>query len=177
LTPAVAQKKDLPSFRFMLFRGPDFELRYPNNWIIAKTGDTTSLSPEDGNVDATLAYGLLADIFEPRPRNSGAEIPAGGVTAESTISDAMDQLIEELKRTRPNLHRLASIQREVGGLTAIEMKLSNTSPVGGVELDRLIAVRRPNGTVRYFLAVTPQTEENLYNPIFNKVIESIRFYN
>jgi hypothetical protein len=99
LTPAVAQKKDLPSFRFMLFRGPDFELRYPNNWIIAKTGDTTSLSPEDGNVDATLAYGLLADIFEPRPRNSGAEIPAGGVTAESTISDAMDQLIEELKRT------------------------------------------------------------------------------
>jgi hypothetical protein len=57
------------------------------------------------------------------------------------------------------------------------MKLSNTSPVGGVELDRLIAVRRPNGTVRYFLAVTPQTEENLYNPIFNKVIESIRFYN
>jgi hypothetical protein len=167
-TPVLAQKKDPPSPNFLSYRGPDFELRFPDNWIVTKTGDTVTLSPEDGNVDGTLAYGLLMDIFEPRNRN---------LPEFTSISNAMDLLIEELKHTRPNLRVLSRAEKEIGGLPAVVVEMSNTSPVGGLEVDRLLAVGRSTQTVRYFLAVAPQAEMNRYNSIFSRMIESIRFYN
>jgi hypothetical protein len=179
MIPMLAQKKDPPSSRFVIYRAPDLELRFPDNWIVAKTGDTVTLSPEEGNVEGTLAYGLLMDIFEPRSRNSSTEalIPAGGDFQEISISAATDLLIEELKRTRPNLRALRRVEKEIGGLPALEVEMNNASPVGGLEVDRLLAVRRPDKKLRYFLTVAPQAEVNRYDRIFSRMMESIRFYN
>jgi hypothetical protein len=72
---------------------------------------------------------------------------------------------------------LRSVQKEIGGLAALEVEMTNASPVGGMEVDRLITVRRPNEKLRYFLAVAPQDEASRYSPTFNRMIASIRFYN
>ena len=179
MTPMLSQKKDPPSSRFITYKGPDLEVHFPDNWIVTKTGDTVTLSPEDGNVEGTLAYGLLMDIFEPRGRNSSAasSIPADGVLREIALSDATDLLIEELQRTKPNLRSLRRVEKEIGGLPAIQVEMNNSSPVGGLEIDHLLVVRRPNKKLRYFLAVAPQAEASRYHPIFSRMIESIRFYN
>ena len=179
MTPVLAQKKDAPSSRFSTYRGTDSTLRFPDNWIVTKTGSTVTLSPEDGIVEGTLAYGLQTDIFEPRSRDSSKEasIPADGDFREVSISEATDLLIEELKHTKPNLRVLRRVEKEVGGMPAIEVEMNDASPVGGLEVDRLLAVRRSNGKLRYFLAVAPQIEANRYSPIFNRMIESIQFYN
>jgi hypothetical protein len=171
MTPVLAQKMDPPSSRFVTYREPDLEIRFPDNWIATKTGDTVTLSPEEGNVEGTLAYGLLMEIFEPRRRDS--------YTAESipAAADVIDLLLEELKQTRPNLRVLRRVDKEIGGLPAVEVEMNNTSPLGGLEVDRLLAVRRPNEKLRYFLAVSPQAEANRYNSIFSRMIESIRLYN
>src|SRR5262245_37783869 len=177
MNPMLAQTKDPPSSRFVIYRGPDLELRFPDNWIVVKTGDTVTLSPEEGNVEGTLAYGLLMDIFEPRSRNSSAEalIPAEGDFQEISMSVATDLLIEELKRTRPNLRALGRVEKEIGGRPGIEVEMNNASPVGGLEVDRLLVVRRPDRKLRYFLAVVPQVEVDRYDRIFSRMIESIRF--
>ena len=94
-----------------------------------------------------------------------------------TLSDATDRLIEDLRRTHPNLKVVRSVQKDLGGVAAIEVEMNNASPVGGLEVDRLIAIRRPNEDLRYFLAVAPQAELDRYNSIFNRMISSIRFYN
>jgi hypothetical protein len=170
ITPILGQRigqKESPSHRFVTYRGTSLEIRFPDNWVVNKTGNTVTLSPEDGNVSGALAYGLLMDIFEPRSRNSSSE----------TLEDATEELIEDLQRTNPNLQVLRSVQKEIGGLAALEVEMTNASPVGGMEVDRLITVRRPNEKLRYFLAVAPQDEASRYSPTFNRMIASIRFYN
>jgi hypothetical protein len=179
ITPVLAQKKEIPSSRFVTYRGSDLEIRFPDNWIVTKTGNTVTLSPEEGNVSGALAYGLLMDIFEPRSRNDPNEgsLPETGDPRQMTLSDATDRLIEDLRRTHPNLKVVRSVQKDLGGVAAIEVEMNNASPVGGLEVDRLIAIRRPNEDLRYFLAVAPQAELDRYNSIFNRMISSIRFYN
>jgi hypothetical protein len=174
MTPVLAQKKEIPSSRFVTYRGSDLEIRFPDNWVVTKTGNTVTLSPEEGNVSGALAYGLLMDIFEPRSRNDPSE---GSLPRQMTLSDATDRLIEDLRRTHPNLKVVRSVQKDLGGVAALEVEMNNASPVGGLEVDRLIAIRRPNEDLRYFLAVAPQAELDRYNSIFNRMISSIRFYN
>jgi hypothetical protein len=177
MAPVLAQKKEAPSSRFVPYRDSDLEIRFPDNWIVTKTGSTVTLSPEDGNVEGALAYGLLMDIFEPRNRNSssGGSIPVDGLR-QVPLTDATNLLIEELRRTNPDLRTIRSVEQDIGGLAAVEVEMNNKSPVGGLEVDRLIAVRH-NEKLHYFLAVAPQPEVNRYNSIFNKMIASIRFYN
>jgi len=179
ITPVLAQKKEIPSSRFVTYRGSDLEIRFPDNWIVTKTGNTVTLSPEEGNVSGALAYGLLMDIFEPRGRNAPSEgsLPETGDPRQMTLSDATDRLIEDLRRTHPNLKVVRSVQSDLGGVAALEVEMNNASPVGGLEVDRLIAIRRPNEDLRYFLAVAPQAELDRYNSIFNRMFSSIRFYN
>ena len=175
--PVLAQKRDAPSSHFVRYRGADLEIRFPDNWVVTKTGSTVTLSPEDGNVEGALAYGVLMDIFEPRSRGSSIGGSPGEVPAQTTLAEATDQLIEELQRTNPNLRPVRRVQQEVGGLAAVEVEMISKSPVGGVEVNRLIAVRRSNMKLQYFLAVAPQAELNVYGPIFNKMNTTIRFYN
>jgi hypothetical protein len=179
ITTVLAQRGDAPSSRFTPYRDRDLAIGFPDNWIVTKTGNTVTLSPEDGNVSGVLAYGLLMDIFEPRSRSSSSarSFQAEEGRRQVMLSDATDQLIEELQRTSPNLRALQRVQKEIAGQAALEVELNNTSPVGGLEVDRLITILRPNGAVRYFLAVAPQAELNRYNPIFNKMIASIRLDN
>ena len=177
MSPVLAQKREAPSSHFVRYRGADLEIRFPDNWVVTKTGSTVTLSPEDGNVEGALAYGVLMDIFEPRSRGSSVGILPGEVPAETTLAEATDQLIEELQRINPNLRPVRSVQQEVGGFAAVEVEMTGKSPVGGVEVDRLIAVRRSNMKLQYFLAVAPQAEFNVYGPIFNKMNTTIRFYN
>ena len=184
-TPASGQKEvyppqaETPSTRFVTYRGDQFEIGFPENWVVNKTGNTVTLSPQDGNVSGTLAYGLVTDIFEPRSRDNGESLDADVDQTErapATLATATNQLIEDLRRTHANLRVLRRTPKEVGGYKALEVEMNNASAVGGVEVDRLLTILRPRG-LRYFLAVAPEDEVNRYASIFNRMIESIRFYN
>jgi hypothetical protein len=183
-TPVSAQRTtyppqaETPSSRFVTYRGDQFEIRFPDNWVVNETGDTVTLSPQDGNISGTLAYGLVADIFNPR-RNAGESlnaVPQEGEAGQITLATATDQLLDDLRRTHANLRVLRRVPKDVGGQRALEVEMSNASPVGGLEVDRLFSVLRPNG-VLYFLVVAPEADANRYGPIFSRMIASIRLYN
>ena len=55
MAPVLAQKREAPSSHFVRYRGADLEIRFPDNWVVTKTGSTVTLSPEDGNVEGALA--------------------------------------------------------------------------------------------------------------------------
>jgi len=171
---------ETPSSRLVTYRGEQFEIRFPDNWVVNKNGSTVTLSPQDGNISGTLAYGLVADIFDPRSRNVGETlnaVPQEGESAKITLATATDQLLEDLRRTHANLRVLRSVPKELGGQRALEVEMSNASPVGGVEVDRLFSVLRPDGVLLYFLAVAPEVDTNRYSPIFSRMIASITLYN
>ena len=55
------------------------------------------------------------------------------------------------------------------------LELSNESPIGGTERDWLVTVLRPNGMLRYFVGVAPQSEYSRYQPAFDRIVSSVRF--
>lgn len=176
---ATNLRPDPPSGRYVAYQGYDFEIRHPENWYVNETGNTITLSPEGGNVSGNIAFGMLIDTFEPRSRDSfgrNSFTPGGVQQQRSTaVSRATDDLINELQRTNSNLRVVRTVQRTVAGLSALEVELSNDSPLGGREVDRLTTVLN-NDVLYYFLAVAPQSDVNRYAPVFDRMITSIRFY-
>jgi hypothetical protein len=173
----AANRPDLPSNRFVTYQGYDFEIRHPENWYVNETGNTITLAPEGGNVSGTLAYGMLIDTFQPRdrdffPRNS---FNTGQQQRSSSLSSATDQLIEDLRRTNANLRVVRTVQKQVAGLPALQVELTNDSSLGGREADTLTTVFH-NDVLYYFLGVAPQGDVNRYTPVFDRMIGSIRFF-
>src|SRR5262249_10214154 len=133
-------------------------------------GSAFTLAPENGIVatrggNSMLAYGVIGSVFEPHQDR----------TAQLTLEEATDQLVDELRRSDPNLRVFRSHERErVGGEPALSTELRNQSPVSGAETDWLITVLRPEGLV-YFVFVAPQSEYRDYQRSFEQVLDSIRF--
>jgi len=163
-----------PATHLVTYQKYDLEIRHPENWYISETGNTVTLAPEGGIVEGKIACGMLIDTYHPRNRSFGNSFSAPELPTASTLSSATDHVIEELRRTNANLRVLRSSRKQLGANAAMEVELSNDSPLGGREIDRLTTVLH-NGVVYYFLGVAPESEMNRYSAVFDRMISSIRF--
>ena len=165
-----------PANRLATYQKYNLEIRHPENWYISETGNTVTLAPEGGIVEGKIACGMLIDTFHPRNRSVGNSFSGPEqLPTVSTLSSATDHVIEELRRTNANLRVLRSSRKQLGANAAMEVELSNDSPLGGREIDRLTTVLH-NGVVYYFLGVAPESEMNRYTAVFDRMISSIRLY-
>jgi len=165
-----------PAPRSVIYRKYDLEIRHPENWYISETGNTVTLAPEGGIVEGKIACGMLIDTFHPRNRSFGNSFSGPEqLPTVSTLSSATDHVIEELRRTNANLRVLRSSRKQLGANAAMEVELSNDSPLGGRGIDRQKTVLH-NGVVYYFLGVVPESDMDRYTVIFDRMISSIRFY-
>jgi hypothetical protein len=170
-----------PSTRWTVYRGVEFEIRYPDNWIIDETSSSLILAPDGGIISGDLAYGMMINTFQPETRSqvfgrNDFSLPGQSTLSDTTISDATDQLIAELRRSNPNIRAGRKTLKRVDGFEAVDVELTNTSPLGGAEVDHLTAVLHSNGLLYYFLGVTRQSDNNVYSPVFDRMFASIRFY-
>ncbi len=161
------------------YRGRDIEFRYPGNWQVSDRGDSLSIAPDDGFVSGSLAYGMTIAAFQPQnSRNFGRNsFAVPGTRPDNTsLSNATDQLLDDLRQSNPNMRVVRSNERRtVDGAPAMVVELTNDSPLGGTETDWLVTVLRPNGLLRYFVGVAPQREFSKYRPVFEEIVASVQF--
>jgi len=169
-----------PSTRLATYQGRDFDIRYPDNWNVDDRSNAVTLAPDGGIVSGSLAYGMIIDTFQPNSQNiygrNSFSLPGGQIFNTTTVANATDQLIDDLRRSNPNMKVIRKTSKQIGGFEALTVQLSNDSPVGGIEVDHLTAVLHSNGQLYYFLGVSPQSRTNTYSPVFDRMITSIRFY-
>jgi predicted Zn-dependent protease len=168
-----------PSTRWTTYRGRDFELQYPDNWNVDSTTTSTIIAPDGGSISGDLAYGMMINTFQPENRGffgrNDFSLPGQSIGGTS-VSSATDQLIDELRRSNPNIRVIRRTSKRVDGFDAMAVELNNDSPLGGTEVDHLTAVLHSNGQLYYFLGVTRQADNSIYSPVFDRMINSIRFY-
>src|SRR5262249_54240010 len=90
-------------------------------------------------------------------------------------ANATDQLIDYLRLSNPNIRMVRHIGRiRVGGAEAMVVDFTSDSPAGGNETNWMVTVLRPNGSLRYFLGVAPAIDFRNYQPVFERIVASVR---
>lgn len=159
-------RPEAPSGRMATFNGQDIQFRYPENWRQYGQGNAMTVAPDGGIINNSLAYGMMISVFEPDNYGRG----------RISLEDSTDQLLNELRRSNPNMRITRRPERiRVGGNEAYLTEAVNESPVGGREVDWIVTTLSPEGVGYYFVAVAPQNEFNRYSRAFEDVIDSVRF--
>jgi Zn-dependent protease with chaperone function len=161
--PVAATPPPAPSARLTDFQVSGIQLRHPDNWKPAVDGTNVTLAPAGGVVGkGDLAYGMIMDVF--KPQNAG------------NLDQATTQFIDSLLKGNPSAKIVRSrVAAQVGGKPAQLTELSNASPLGGQESDIVVTVLQPDGTLMYFIEVTPTKDMPQYQPSFRSILESVRF--
>ncbi len=158
-------KPQPPSSRMISYNGNDLQFRYPDNWKQYGQGSAITFAPDGGTVNGGLTYGMMVAEFEPDYHGQG----------RISIEEATDQLLSDLQRSNSNMRITRSHERiRVGGQTGLLTEASNQSPAGGRETDWIVTVMRSDGTVYYFVGVSPQSEFNRYRQAFEDIVDSVK---
>jgi Zn-dependent protease with chaperone function len=160
-----------PAEKMSVYQSPGYSLGYPENWK-KFAGDKTGVTfgPEggvvnDGSGHGVLAYGLTLGTTQ--PRNSANDANA--------LESSTEDLVSTLQQANPNMKITRQPQRvKLNGEPAFSTYLSNDAPGGGLEVDWLITVQRPEGLV-YFVCTAPQSEFENYRKTFSAMLDSVRF--
>ena len=159
-------RPDVPSGRMVTYNGQDIQFRYPDNWRQYGQGSAITIAPDGGIINGALAHGMMISTFEADYHGQG----------RISLEEATDQLLNDLRRSNPDMRMTRSHERiNVGGRAGYLVEASNQSPSGGRETDWIITTISPDGQVYYFVGVAPQNEFNRYSGAFQDIIDSARF--
>jgi Zn-dependent protease with chaperone function len=157
-----------PSGALREFRGPQYSVRYPENWQVF--GDNNSsmvtIAPREGLVQdsrgqTSVGYGAMLSYYFPESRGD--------------LRSATDELIHHLHASNPGMQAAGSQRRtRVDGSDGLVTMMASGSPFGGTEQDALVTVTRPQGLF-YMVFVAPQSDFRNLQGTFEQMMGSIRF--
>jgi hypothetical protein len=160
-----------PSPNVATYQSSSYTLKYPDNWKQFGGNNSVAFGHEggvvnDGSGHGALAYGLSVGT---------APLQANSNDSTNTLANATQQIISELQQGNPNLKVTRQPQSvKLNNEPALSTYLSNDSPGGGLEIDWLITVQRPEG-VLYFVCTAPQNAFDGYHKTCGEILDSVRF--
>src|SRR5205085_1079267 len=104
---------------YQIFENSLLQINYPDNWQVSRNGDevmivaptngrvTQSGSSGNGASDQAMAYGVMINLFNPQEGlYDGNQLQSGsGLNGMGSLQNQMDQLIQDLRRSNPNMTR------------------------------------------------------------------------
>lgn len=160
-----------PSGRYRELRGNSFTLQYPDNWQVFgdQQANTVTIAPQQGLVqgrggNTQVGYGVIASYYLPQ----GNQIDLRRDT---------DDLIRQLAGSNPTMQmgREGSRRVRVNGQDGLETIVYSSSPFQGErEVDTVVTLARPEGLF-YLVMIAPETEQRNVQPIFESIVNSVRF--
>jgi hypothetical protein len=157
-----------PSGQFREYQSQSFSIAHPDNWQAFGEGNSVTIAPREGivqNSAGQTAVGLGMMISYYFPQNNRIDLRRD-----------TEDLIRGLRQSNPNLQVQNSRNTRVGGVSGLMTTMFSDSPFGQTEVDTLLTVPRPEGLF-YVVFITPQREFENTKPIFERIIQSIRFSN
>ncbi len=122
---------------------------------------------DDGKGNNALAWGMIINVYEPRPDQSG----------NVTLDDATNQLLVDLRNSNPGVRILRRAESmRLAGQPALSIYLTNDSAIGGREEIWLVTSLRSEGLV-HLICVAPQSDFGAYSKAFEATVRSVRFRN
>jgi beta-barrel assembly-enhancing protease len=156
------QTVEAPSTRYKTYRSGTFlTISVPNNWVEMPDNDSIYFSPNGGYGKDGITHGALLGVFSPQNKN---------------LSTAHDEYLNVILSGNSYLRRSGSTANgTMAGKSALATRLTGTSPVTGrSELVTIYSVMLSNGSLLYFVAVSPENESTVYNRTFSTMRGSLQ---
>jgi Zn-dependent protease with chaperone function len=156
-----------PSTRYTTYNEGDvFRIGVPSNWEELASESSVTFAPQGG-------HGTISgqSVF-----THGVQV---GIARNEThsLQEATDELLAAFAQSNPQLARAGNSTRAtLGGRTALRTLLANVSEAtGGGERIVLYTAQMQDGALFYLIGVSPEQEFGAYQPVINRVAQSIRF--
>jgi beta-barrel assembly-enhancing protease len=155
-----------PSSRFQQYtEGDYFRVSVPSNWREYGANSSVTFAP-DGAVGQVNGNGVFTH---------GVEIGLSP-NERHDLQTATEELIDSLRQSNPRMSRAGNFRTtSVDGERALQTSVSNVSDATGeTELVRITTTFGSDGNLLYVIGVAPQDESGIYDPVFQRVVGSIR---
>lgn len=151
-----------PSSSYRQVQTNRVQLGVPDNWREFRGETSVTYVPEGAYGDKGLTHGVLFGIER---------------TGSSNLRQATQQYLESLLQGNPYLRQQSNSQNaRIGGRSGLATRLAGTSPVTGrTELVTVLTSSLGNGELFYFASIVPQEESRNYDPVFQRILDSVRF--
>jgi hypothetical protein len=164
-TGIPGQPVPAPSSEFKnIAGGKVFQVSVPSNWNAVSGNNSIKVVPENGygelNGQTAFTHGMEFGVARSNTRD---------------LREATAVWLNAVAQNNPDL-RLAGKQEtgQISQRTAIATPLSNPSPLGGQERVVVYTTFLADGTLFYVLTLVPEAEAGTYQPVFQKVVSSLR---
>lgn len=156
-----------PSTRYQTYNEGDvFRISVPNNWREMASENSVMFAPDGGhgaiNGTSVFTHGVQVGIA----RNE-----------THSLEEATQELVASFGQSNPQLARAGNSARAtIGGRPGLRTQLANISEAtGGRERIVLYTAQMQDGALFYMIGVSPEQEFGTYQPVINRVAQSIKF--
>ena len=171
-TNAVSWSSIAPNSNFVLADLGVAKMVRPQNWQVfapQQQGQSITIAPSDGVVTNGIGYGVVINTVT-LTDNSG------------DIDQITNQIANSLESGGSGLRTVGGIGTiKVGSIRGRSISMESTSPFPDAngqaqkESDRLVTLPSPNGSVVYFVFVSPESDLDRLRPTFERMLQSVQF--
>ncbi|HEV8486069.1 MAG TPA: M48 family metalloprotease [Blastocatellia bacterium] len=165
--PRAQNRVDYPSARYRSYDGGGFQISVPDNWQQLNNSNELTFAPAGGYDDiqgrSVFTHGVMVGMTRATARN---------------LRQATDQYLNSLSQGNPSLRPQTGYESgSISGQQALAVTCSNVSEASGApEIVMIYTSLLRNGELFYMIGVAPQEQYRTYQPVFQRVLSSIRFY-
>lgn len=152
-----------PSPQYRVVQADVARLSVPVNWQQDTTDGHFTVAPAgaiyQGNGVSAFTHGVQVGAMETQARD---------------VTAATEEVLLLFARANPDARRLGSRRDRISGQPALTTRFSNVSAVtGNRETVRMSTTLLPNGNLLYVMMTAPEAEARTYEPVFDRVRDSL----
>lgn len=146
------------------YRGQAFSMDFPQNWEpFGGENDNVTIAPRNAikqsqNGNAQIGLGVIVSSAQ----------------GQGDLNRSTQSLIQNLRQQNPSMQIGNNRSMTVGGSPGLLTTMQSQSAFGGNEADYLLTVQLPN-RLFYAVFITPEKDLQQAQPLFQQMIQSIRF--
>jgi hypothetical protein len=160
----VSYSQVQPSSTFKQFQQSGISISYPENWQPGGDQNMALIAPPAGAGQSGIAYGVVI----------------GSQQASADLDQAAQQVVQSVIQDNAGMQADGSISKiDVNGTEGRATFLRGNSPLQengkpAPERDWLVIVPNPRGGVTYLVFVSPERDFNKLQPVYQKMLQSLR---
>jgi len=166
---APASTDVAPSANLKVFSHNEYQVSYPENWqVFGDASSNVTIAPQSGVSQNAVAYGVMIANYQ--PEESGAN-----------LDTATHELLASLRQSNPDLKQIGHDEAiRINGVAGKSVDLIGSSPIKDAEgkvleeRDWVVTLARRDGTVLYFVFISPDKDFGPMRPAFEAMLRTVQ---